>query len=284
MDKKKFDKESLSYLEDEELEFTTEDRQQTFARIQEKNHAGQKKNIFHFFRFKLGPVTAAVFAFVLAVGVLMPVVFSGDKTNEMTSEIRHATIQNYNSFSLLLLGKEPSNRTSFNILMTYNGDTESMKILTIPRDTYAPIIDDDEKTLYKDKLTHAFAIGAGPEATVASVSKLFDIPVNYYAVVPAKELADELDISRGIMRKGLLGSKVQESLTIDKMKDIVEQGETNISTDNFHKLISGVNVTEFIDLKSGLEVKTIDGIYYLEIGEKKLNSVSTNLNQHLQGE
>lgn len=62
------------------------------------------------------------------------------------------------------------------ILATFNNDEKSVRLLSIPRDTYTYIPEVDRK----DKITHAHAYG-GIDSTVETVEGLLDIPVDYYA-------------------------------------------------------------------------------------------------------
>ncbi|PGZ95266.1 LytR family transcriptional regulator [Bacillus pseudomycoides] len=98
-----------------------------------------------------------------------------------------------NNVSVLIMGidenqgreKEYSGafHTDALLLATFNKDDKTVKLVSIPRDTYSylPI----EKK--KDKITHAYAYGAvkngkdgGPQATIDAVEKLFNVPVDYF--------------------------------------------------------------------------------------------------------
>ncbi|WP_281974802.1 LCP family protein [Halobacillus litoralis] len=61
------------------------------------------------------------------------------------------------------------------VLATFNDDDKSVKMLSIPRDSYTYI----PEVGYEDKITHAHAFG-GIDATVETVERMLDIPVDYY--------------------------------------------------------------------------------------------------------
>ncbi|GAA3319174.1 hypothetical protein GCM10020331_024990 [Ectobacillus funiculus] len=74
--------------------------------------------------------------------------------------------------SILLMGADPREgergRSDSLMLVTLNRTKQSMKIVSIPRDTYTEIVGRG----VKDKINHAYAFG-GVDATVATVEKFF---------------------------------------------------------------------------------------------------------------
>lgn len=271
MNNKKFDKELFAYLDDEELNFTKQDRQETLTKIQKKRN---KKNNFNGLLKSVGPVTATFLVIILSIGVLLPVIYSNDD-NQLASQ------HDNNSFSVLLMGEEPRSRTSLNILLAYNSADESMKILPIPRDTYVPILDKKGETIKKDKLIHAGAYGAGLQSVMTTVSQLFDIPIDYYATIPAENLAESLDLTKNDTKRNNFVKEIKDNLSISKMKELVIQSETNMTRDQFNILDSESISVETIDMREGLNVKMIDEIYYLEIEENMLAETSNVLQDHL---
>jgi polyisoprenyl-teichoic acid--peptidoglycan teichoic acid transferase len=74
-------------------------------------------------------------------------------------------------------------RTDALLLATFNKEDKTVKLTSIPRDTYTYIPVEKKK----DKITHAYATGAvkygeegGPKATREAVEGLFNIPVDYF--------------------------------------------------------------------------------------------------------
>ncbi|WP_409252034.1 LCP family protein [Bacillus sp. SCS-153A] len=87
-------------------------------------------------------------------------------------------------FSILIMGVEDystggqNGRTDSLIIATFNPTDQSVKLVSLPRDTLVEIPGKE----VKDKINHAYAFG-GKEATIESVEKLLDIPVDYYVTI-----------------------------------------------------------------------------------------------------
>lgn len=85
------------------------------------------------------------------------------------------------SINVLLLGVDEregdSGRSDTMILLSANPNTNSLKMVSIPRDTYVTI-----PGYGKDKINHAYAFG-GVGLSVQTVEEAFNIPVHFYARV-----------------------------------------------------------------------------------------------------
>ncbi|MGF9964391.1 LCP family protein [Bacillus rhizoplanae] len=116
-----------------------------------------------------------------------------------------------NNVSVLIMGidenqgREKEYAGSFHtdalLLATFNKDSKTVKLVSIPRDTYSylPI----EKK--KDKIAHAYAFGSvkngkdgGPQATIDAVEKLFNVPVDYFVKFNFKSFIKVVDDLGGI--------------------------------------------------------------------------------------
>ncbi|WP_066055797.1 LCP family glycopolymer transferase [Robertmurraya korlensis] len=104
--------------------------------------------------------------------------------------------------SILLLGVDEregdGGRTDTMIVMTINPITKSTKIVSIPRDTRADLIDPedpDDSTI--DKMNHAYAFG-GIEMSITSIENFLNIPIDYYAEVNMQGFKDIVDAVGGI--------------------------------------------------------------------------------------
>lgn len=86
-----------------------------------------------------------------------------------------------------------SSRSDALLLATLNRDTKTVKLLSIPRDSYVYI----PHVGYKDKITHAHAFG-GTLATIETVEELFDVPVDYYVRMNFNAFIDVVDSLGGI--------------------------------------------------------------------------------------
>lgn len=79
------------------------------------------------------------------------------------------------------------------LLATLNNKTKTIKLVSIPRDSYVNI----PYAGHKDKITHAHAMG-GTLATIETVEELFDIPVDYYVRMNFEAFIDVVDALGGI--------------------------------------------------------------------------------------
>lgn len=86
-----------------------------------------------------------------------------------------------------------SSRSDALLLATLNNQTKTVKLLSIPRDSYVYI----PKVNKKDKINHAHAFG-GTLATIETVEELFDIPVDYYVRLNFNAFIDIVDALDGI--------------------------------------------------------------------------------------
>ena len=104
--------------------------------------------------------------------------------------------------SILFLGVDDSekrgqgaehSRTDALLLATLNNKTKTVKLLSIPRDSYVyiPYISDN------DKINHAHAFG-GTLATIETVEELFNIPIDYYFRLNFEAFIDVVDALGGI--------------------------------------------------------------------------------------
>ncbi|MEN1937077.1 LCP family protein [Paenibacillus sp. 102] len=131
----------------------------------------------------------------------------GDKSNLRDKAVKPIT----NNVSILIMGVDESDvrgkeyggaiRTDAMLLATFNKDSKTVKLLSIPRDTYTyiPI----EKKM--DKITHAHAYGSakngkdgGPQASIDAVEKLLHVPVDYFVKFNFKSFMKIVDDLGGI--------------------------------------------------------------------------------------
>ena len=104
--------------------------------------------------------------------------------------------------SILLIGVDDSetrmqgdsnSRSDALIVATFNPEEKSVKMLSIPRDSYVYI----PKVGYKDKITHAHAFG-GTHAAIESVEEMLDIPIDYYVKMNFNAFIEVVDALGGI--------------------------------------------------------------------------------------
>jgi polyisoprenyl-teichoic acid--peptidoglycan teichoic acid transferase len=105
------------------------------------------------------------------------------------------------NISVLFIGVDDSNERQFEgsartdalMLATFNQEDKSVKLLSIPRDSYVYI---PEKDFYT-KINHAHAYG-GVELTLDTVEELLDVPVDYYVKMNFNAFIDVIDALNGI--------------------------------------------------------------------------------------
>ncbi len=81
--------------------------------------------------------------------------------------------------------------------MTLNPKEKTSKLISIPRDTRADLIDQDGNKYSYDKMNHAYAFG-GIEMTINSIENFLNIPIDYYVEVNMEGFSDIVDAVGGI--------------------------------------------------------------------------------------
>ncbi|WP_242242497.1 LCP family protein [Bacillus cereus group sp. BfR-BA-01309] len=131
----------------------------------------------------------------------------GDKSDLRDKAVKPIT----NNVSVLVMGVDESDvrgkeygeaiRTDALLLATFNKDSKTVKLLSIPRDTYTYIPVEKKK----DKITHAHAYGStkngkdgGPQASIDAVEKLMNVPVDYFVKFNFKSFMKIVDDLGGI--------------------------------------------------------------------------------------
>ncbi len=115
-----------------------------------------------------------------------------DQNNKQEEKINKAE-----PVSILLLGAdergEDKGRSDSLMVITLNPKNNSMKTVSIPRDTYTEIVGKGKS----DKINHAYAFG-GVDMSVATVEKFLNVPINYYIEVNMEGFKDIVDAVGGV--------------------------------------------------------------------------------------
>ena len=118
----------------------------------------------------------------------------GDK-----SKLREKAVQiDKEPFSVLLMGIEnyasggKGGRSDTLMVATFDPRNETMKLLSIPRDTRLEIAE----THKIDKITHSY--NGGKERTIETVENFLEIPIDYYATVNFKGFVNIIDYLGGV--------------------------------------------------------------------------------------
>lgn len=183
-------------------------------------------------------------------------------------------------FSVLVLGVDAregdSGRSDTIVVLTVNPETNSTKMVSIPRDTYTEIVGRG----FKDKLNHAFAFG-GTEMAMDSVENLLDIPIDYVVQVNMESFKDIVDAVGGItvnnaldfkegnysFAKGNIHLNGDEALAYVRMRKQDPRGDFG-RQDRQKQVIEGV-------LREGASVSSI--LNYKDIFGAIGNNVRTNM-------
>lgn len=112
-------------------------------------------------------------------------------------EPRPETFKKSEPFTALMLGVDErqgdKGRSDTIIVLAVNPDKQSVKMLSIPRDTLTEIIGRGTE----DKINHAYAFG-GVEMSMDTVENFLDIPIDYYLKVNMEGFQDIVDAVGGI--------------------------------------------------------------------------------------
>lgn len=100
-------------------------------------------------------------------------------------------------FSVLMLGVDEregdKGRSDTIIVLTVNPNTNSVKMLSIPRDTRTEIVGKGSE----DKINHAYAFGGVP-MSMDTVEKFLNIPIDYYIQINMEGFQDIVDAVGGV--------------------------------------------------------------------------------------
>lgn len=141
------------------------------------------------------------------------------------------TLEKKKPISVLLLGvdkrEKDKGRSDTMVVLTVNPNTNSVKMLSIPRDTRVQIADKN----FADKINHAYAFG-GASMSMATVENFLDIPIDYYIEINMEGFKDIVDAVGGVtvnnkftfnsgghtFREGTLELTGEEALAYSRMR------------------------------------------------------------------
>jgi polyisoprenyl-teichoic acid--peptidoglycan teichoic acid transferase len=116
------------------------------------------------------------------------------KSEKRSKELSFAKAE---PFSVLLMGvderKGDRGRSDSLIVLTVNPNKNSVKMLSIPRDTRTEIIGKGKE----DKINHAYAFG-GVDMTMATVENFLDIPIDHFVQINMEGFKEIVDAVGGV--------------------------------------------------------------------------------------
>ena len=175
----------------------------TQSRIENK-----KKKKTPFKRFMKVMLFSFLAIFLFAGGTLL---YMAIKVGSVTSSAQHeldrgdrselreeAVNPSKDPVSILIVGLDSRDgnlvgRTDAMVLATFNPVVNSIKMISIPRDSYVEIVGRNTH----DKINHAHAFG-GIDMTVATVENLLNIPVDYFVSLNFDAFMDIIDELGGV--------------------------------------------------------------------------------------
>lgn len=130
--------------------------------------------------------------------------YEEDERDSGKSDLRDEFVDpKFDNVSILIMGIDQSekremrygdtSRTDALILATLNREDKSVKLLSIPRDSYVYI----PEVGYYDKINHAHAFGS-TKGAIDAVENLLEIPVDYYVKLNFHAFVDVIDAIGGV--------------------------------------------------------------------------------------
>lgn len=111
--------------------------------------------------------------------------------------VEEITLEKKDPFSVLMLGVDEREgdvgRSDTMIVLTVNPNKNSIKMLSIPRDTRTEIV--GRGTM--DKINHAYAFG-GEQMSIDTIEAFLDIPIDYYVKINMQGFEDIVNAVGGI--------------------------------------------------------------------------------------
>lgn len=286
----KFNREIATFENDHDLTFTKEDRVNTLKKIKENQYRKQKQsNYFRIGKFHVVPLLATATVFLLAVGLFLPKLYSGNESSSENHNIQSASQQENISFSALVMGSISTNhRSNIYILLTYNSSDNSFNLVPIPRDTYVELFDSEGELIHEGRLMHASAYDPSPKSVVTTVSNHFDFSIDYYSVIPEEDIFSALEVdiddpTASQLQPNEIGSLIKEQLSFTELKSLLKESETNIPSHILNQIEkSNSESIQVIDMaEKGIEETTINGIYYVMIEQELIETINKTLKEHL---
>ncbi|MEH7113829.1 LytR family transcriptional regulator [Neobacillus niacini] len=144
-------------------------------------------------------VSAGIYGYTVYNSLTNAVVRMHEPLKREKSEKRlvPVALEQKDPFSVLMLGVDEREgdrgRSDTIIVLAVNPNNNSVKMLSIPRDTRTEIIGKSKE----DKINHAYAFGGVPMA-MDTVENFLDIPIDYYMQINMEGFQDIVDAVGGV--------------------------------------------------------------------------------------
>ncbi|WP_428909672.1 LCP family protein [Niallia sp. Krafla_26] len=154
---------------------------------------------FLFFFVSIGLFGYNLYSSVVSAVDKMNNTIDRETSDKRTEEIK---FNRKDPISILLVGVDErdgdAGRTDSMLVLTINPELKSTKMISIPRDTRAELVNSkkpNKNTI--SKMNHAYAFG-GIEMTIESIEHFLNIPIDYYIEVNMEGFKDLVDAVGGI--------------------------------------------------------------------------------------
>ncbi|SDC07333.1 cell envelope-related function transcriptional attenuator common domain-containing protein [Terribacillus halophilus] len=142
-------------------------------------------------------LVVGVFAFLTINNARSTVSNIQKSTNAIDQKEVQKKVENNEKLNVLLLGVDEregdAGRSDALMVMSLDPDNDSMKIVSIPRDTRAEIVGNGTT----EKINHAYARG-GVDMSINTVENFLDIDLDYFVEMNMEGLSDLVDAVGGI--------------------------------------------------------------------------------------
>lgn len=256
--------------------------------------------------------TILAFLFVAILGVALYIYFNINATLNKIHEpvqrevsekrIEKVDLERKDPISVLLIGTdeimddEDQGRTDSLNLITINPNTNSMKVVSLPRDIRTEMIGIGKE----DKITAAHAYG-GLDMTLATVENFLQIPVDYYVTLNMNGFKDIVDAVGGItvdskfafsnhghhFAKGTIQLNGEEALAFSRMRknDPNPNGDVG-RTDRHKQVIKAIaekgasfnSVANFTDILGAIGDNVRTNLSFQEMREIQQNYIASRQN------
>lgn len=161
-----------------------------------------KKRVYFISIILIILLASAVYATYLYLQAESALTDSYEDDGREKSNLREEAVNpKLDNVSVLIMGVDSSEeradegpgRTDAMIFATLNKKKKSVKLVSIPRDSYVYI----PEVGYETKINHAHAHG-GSKAAIDTVENLFDLPVDYYVKLNFEAFIEVVDTLNGI--------------------------------------------------------------------------------------
>lgn len=280
-------KEKDTFFEDfDRVKFTDNDRKKVFNKL----HARKDKNST-FFRFS--PIVLSSFLGVVTVALLLVLLSSPNAVIQEEQQVNSSS--NGKKQTGVFLITNENLRAPLNIVYTSNPSTNSLNVLSVPRDLYVPIFNAEGKEIGQDKMLHAFAYG-GKEGVKQTLLNYFQLTDDSFSVLTEDEFIKYIDQIGGISLESsgeiLGGEEVLASISIrDQLTENVEKEHYEILSAvleavleqpkelNILKGIPREVEINTIKITKNVNAEKIEGIYYYILEGEDLEEVKNSLRQ-----